>query len=256
MKKIMVVIPVHNGEGLIERTLDSLLDQTLIKFSIAIIDNCSDDKTMEICEQYMESLSLSSRHMIDYRVYQNEENLGRIGNWNKALSIFRESDAEICKLMFVGDTLEPGCLLEQMFYIDKDIAPIVSCAHNVINEDDTSYIMNHNKNEDDEIMKFFPWQALEKSLKDGNWFAGTTACMMFTREALGNLKFSDTLNWAADWDFWARMMDKNKMVYMSKPLANFYMDARKGYKRMVGTPQAAMEEQIVNSLIQLMVAKY
>jgi glycosyltransferase involved in cell wall biosynthesis len=251
MKKLMVVIPVHNGEGLIEQTLDSLLAQTLDGFDIAIVDNKSDDSTVRICIEYLNKIhtKLCERN-INTAVIINEKNIGRIGNWNKALDVFRESDCEACKIMFVGDTLEPDCLGIQLLYVSADIAPVISCAHRVTKEDGTSYIMNHIKDEDDMIMKYFPKEALEKSIKDGNWFAGTTACVMFSKEALGNRKFTEGLNWAGDWKFWAEMCAYNKIVYTSEVLANFNMGARKGYKRMAGTELAAKEEATVKKYIK------
>lgn len=250
MKKLMVVIPVHNGEGLIEQTLDSLIKQNLTIFTIVVIDNVSNDRTEEIVKEYQGHLSVLSSTRIQLEYIKNKRNLGRIRNWNKALDVFRESDSEVCKIMFVGDTLEPECLVRQLSYISAEITPIMSCAHNVIKEDGSSYVMNQIRDEDEITMKYLPEQALEKSLAEGNWFAGTTACMMFNKKALGNLKFKDELNWAGDWRFWVDMCSINKIVYTSEILANFHMVARKGYKRMAGTKQAASEEIQVKNYIK------
>ena len=54
MKNILVSIgvPVFNGEKFIGKTLDSLINQTYKNIEIIISDNCSDDKTTNICKNY------------------------------------------------------------------------------------------------------------------------------------------------------------------------------------------------------------
>ena len=249
MKKILVAIPVHNGAGWIEETLDSLLEQTYKNFEVAIVDNCSDDKTCEIVKQYTNKFIQAG---ITLKLFKNLRNFGRVGNWNRALNIFRESDADACKLLFVGDRLTPTCLEKQILYIDTDVATVVSCAHVVQNEDDSVYEMNHISKELDKIMKYFPREALEKSLDSGNWLAGTVANVLFSKEALSDLMFDINYEWASDWKFWVDMMAKNKVVYIGESLVIFNMPARKGYTRMAGTKKAAEEEDRVKGLIEIL----
>jgi glycosyltransferase involved in cell wall biosynthesis len=49
---ITVGMPVFNGESYIEQALESLLAQTLGDFEVVISDNCSSDRTGEICRSY------------------------------------------------------------------------------------------------------------------------------------------------------------------------------------------------------------
>lgn len=50
--KVSVVIPVYNREKFIKKCLDSVLDQTFNDYEIIIIDDGSDDKTIDIIELY------------------------------------------------------------------------------------------------------------------------------------------------------------------------------------------------------------
>lgn len=52
MGKISVIVPVYNVEAYIGRCLDSLLAQTYADFEIICVDDGSQDKSGEICEQY------------------------------------------------------------------------------------------------------------------------------------------------------------------------------------------------------------
>jgi glycosyltransferase involved in cell wall biosynthesis len=49
---VSIGMPVYNGEEYIREALDSLLAQTFTDFELIISDNCSTDKTQEICNEY------------------------------------------------------------------------------------------------------------------------------------------------------------------------------------------------------------
>ena len=52
LPKVSIGMPVYNGEHYIREALDSLLAQTFTDFELIISDNCSMDKTRQICEEY------------------------------------------------------------------------------------------------------------------------------------------------------------------------------------------------------------
>ena len=66
MVKLSVIIPVYNGEKYIEKTLDSLVEQTVEDFEVIIIDDGSDDKTGEIikkyCDEYVDFFYINQPH--------------------------------------------------------------------------------------------------------------------------------------------------------------------------------------------------
>ena len=47
-----VVIPVYNSEDFIESTIESILLQNYSDVEIIIVDDCSNDKTLQICKKY------------------------------------------------------------------------------------------------------------------------------------------------------------------------------------------------------------
>ena len=49
--KVSVIIPVYNGMEFIERSIKSLLEQTLTDFEILVVDDCSTDDTVKILER-------------------------------------------------------------------------------------------------------------------------------------------------------------------------------------------------------------
>lgn len=50
--EISVVIPVFNGEAHIERTLDSVMQQTVLPLEVLVVDDGSTDKTRDVIEAY------------------------------------------------------------------------------------------------------------------------------------------------------------------------------------------------------------
>ena len=52
--KVSIVIPVHNGEKVLRRCLDSILGQTYRDFELILVNDGSGDSSESICRKYME----------------------------------------------------------------------------------------------------------------------------------------------------------------------------------------------------------
>ena len=76
MIKIDVIIPTYNRADYLKMAIDSVLDQTYKNFNLYVLDNCSTDHTSKLLKTY-------SANQLTY--IKNEENIGFIGNLNKAL---------------------------------------------------------------------------------------------------------------------------------------------------------------------------
>lgn len=66
--KISIVVPVYNVERYIAECLDSCVNQTLEDIEIVVVDDCGNDKSIEIAERFARS---DSR----VRVIHNKENM-------------------------------------------------------------------------------------------------------------------------------------------------------------------------------------
>ena len=53
-KKISVIVPVYNAEKYIEKTIQSLIEQTFKEIEIILVNDGSKDKSKQICENYAE----------------------------------------------------------------------------------------------------------------------------------------------------------------------------------------------------------
>lgn len=71
---VSIGLPVFNMEKTITRALDSLLNQTYPNFEIILSDNCSTDKTAEVCKKYAEKYEKIKLNL-------NKKNLGIVTNF-------------------------------------------------------------------------------------------------------------------------------------------------------------------------------
>ncbi len=49
---ISIIIPVYNTEKYLERCINSVLDSTYENFEILLVDDGSNDRSLEICRNY------------------------------------------------------------------------------------------------------------------------------------------------------------------------------------------------------------
>ncbi|MDO4413636.1 MAG: glycosyltransferase family 2 protein [Erysipelotrichaceae bacterium] len=49
---VSIIIPVYNSQDYLEQCLDSILNQTYSNLEVILIDNCSTDSSLSICEKY------------------------------------------------------------------------------------------------------------------------------------------------------------------------------------------------------------
>lgn len=76
---LSIGFPVYNGQDYLRRAIDALRQQTFTDIEIIISDNCSDDRTAEICAELVASDSRIVYH-------RNARNLGAAANFNCVVS--------------------------------------------------------------------------------------------------------------------------------------------------------------------------
>lgn len=77
MIKVSIALATYNGARYLPELLDSLSHQTLMPDEIIISDDCSNDNTVQILEQYSKKLPI--------RIIRNKSNLGVNKNFEKAI---------------------------------------------------------------------------------------------------------------------------------------------------------------------------
>lgn len=77
---VSIALCTYNGEKHLVEQLDSLVNQTYNNLEIIVVDDCSEDSTLNILKQYKAEYPF-------FKVYQNRQNLGYIKNFEKAISL-------------------------------------------------------------------------------------------------------------------------------------------------------------------------
>lgn len=115
MKDLAVLIPVYNGGERVRRSVESCAASGLPpqRYSLFVVDNCSTDGSIE---------ALPSRDAagVPVEVYRNERNVGRAGNWNRALELAERRGLRYFTFLFAGDTwTASGSITELLSMMDQ-----------------------------------------------------------------------------------------------------------------------------------------
>jgi Glycosyl transferase family 2 len=115
--RVSIGLPIYNGERYVRQALDSLLAQTWSDFEIIISDNCSTDKTAEICQEYAQK---DAR----IRYVRTVKNNGAVANFNSIVALAK---GQYFKWAAHDDMVAPTYLERCVAVLDKD--PSVVLCH-------------------------------------------------------------------------------------------------------------------------------
>ncbi|HLJ75313.1 MAG TPA: glycosyltransferase family 2 protein, partial [Thermoanaerobaculia bacterium] len=90
---VSICLPTYNGSRYLRECLASALAQTHGDFELVVVDDRSTDETMDIIRDVAHA---DSR----VRVFENDANLGLVGNWNRCIEL---SSAPWIKFVFQDD---------------------------------------------------------------------------------------------------------------------------------------------------------
>jgi len=107
--EISIGMPVYNGEKFLKKRLKSILDQTFENFELLISDNASNDKTSEVCREFMNK---------DKRVRYIRQNKNKGVTWNLNF-VLKESKAEFFMWAAADDMISDD-FLEKNYKILKN----------------------------------------------------------------------------------------------------------------------------------------
>ena len=98
MKPISIILPVYNGIKYLDASVTSVLKQSYVNFELLVIDDLSDDGSME----YLQSLNDER-----IQIFKNEKNRGLFYNLN---FLIKQSKSPLMKLWSQDDVMYPYCL--------------------------------------------------------------------------------------------------------------------------------------------------
>jgi glycosyltransferase involved in cell wall biosynthesis len=215
----LICIPVFNKAKYIQRSIDSCLKQT-IKVEIWIFDNCSSDNSYNIANSYL----LKYKNI---KLFKNEKNIGRTGNWNRCLDEFMKSSFKYIKFIFPGDEIYPDCIekVEKVFSKYKNLGAVYFPYKFIATNGKSSILKDYDKD------KFFNSREITKiQLSEGSKL-GAIVCNVYSRYAIKNHRFN--LNLISKGDFDIKVLEYKSLYYINECLAIFLKEAHSTFDSVI-----------------------
>ena len=200
MGKISIITICFNSEKTIFKTLESVKKQSFNNIEHIIIDGASNDKTLEICKEYSNSIKIIS-----------EQDNGVYDAFNKGLKL---ATGEIIGFLNSDD----------VFYNENSIQDIVDAFSK--NETDIVYGNLDYVNEESKVIRNWISKPYEKGLVKKAWMPAhpTFYCKKEVYDRLGG--YNDSFKIAGDFELCLRFLEINN-------IPSFYLN-KKIVKMLVG----------------------
>lgn len=108
--RLSIGVPVYNGADYIAEAITSHLEQDFSDFELVVSDNCSDDGTADIVNEFV-----TTDNRVSYS--RNDTNVGGPANFNR---LFRLTNGELFRWAAADDRIEPGYLSKVIAMMDAD----------------------------------------------------------------------------------------------------------------------------------------
>ncbi len=193
---VSLCIPIFNREHYVNDVLSYALAQTYSNLEIVIVDNCSTDSTVQICQQFKEK---------DPRIslYINDTNIGACANLNRSAHLAK---GEYIKFLLSDDIITPTCVERMVEIFEKfPTVKLVACREDRI--DDQGQIIKKDSVQVDSGLILG-----RKTIKDNLYSAGyftnfiaTPSGVLLRKNDFGQ-GFDPSMHWALDLELWLRVL--------------------------------------------------
>lgn len=182
---VSIIIPVFNGEKTIVRAITSCLEQSYKNFEILIIDNCSNDNTSKLVQEF-------SDKQVNY-IYTKDKGraLARNIGLNKAKGSY-------IQFLDADDSLEKDKLKVSVNYLEKDRT---SQAY--------STGIEYRNTDNQQLKVVYPKSQYEDELLAHNIFPIHSLVFRATDASV----FPEELDYCEDWLFWVRTLLGSKIYF-------------------------------------------
>jgi len=207
---VSVIIPVFNRAGLIVRTIESVLAQSITDMEVIIVDDASTDNTGAVVE-----------NIGDPRVkyFRLETNGGPSIARNTGVE---RAEGEYVAFLDSDDEWDTKKLELQLAAIRQQTVPHNVVCYTKVNviEDTSSYLLPGREKNDDEPVGDF--------ILCGGHGLILTSSIMLPHELAATHPFPVDQTVCEDWDLFLRLEDKGvKWVYVDQPLTTWHNEGRK-----------------------------
>ena len=210
MNRLTIAIPNFNGGEKLKRAVTSckLIKMPQNEFDILVVDNKSTDNSFEIINEL-------KKEFPNLRVIKNQENVGRIQNWNICI---KNCNSKYMTFLFINDLISKQNNIEQIIEIlDSDDSISLSLSPVIKKENTTEYLK---RKYFDNPVKCSSKKIAEYSLKRGLFPFGFIESNIYRVEDIKNTKnyFLDDFPFNADEIFsYSQVVIREHVLFNHQP---------------------------------------
>lgn len=220
--KLSVVMSNHNGQEFLKEAIESILNQTFDDFEFIIIDDFSNDNSLEIIKSYKD------RRIV---VIKNSSNFGLTKSLNIGL---KEAKGEFIARMDSDDISEPDRFKKQLAFFEKNSEySVLGCYAQIINSKGRKVGELVNPIEDQEIKECL---IVDNAMSPHGG-------LIIKKQALDNIGgYDESIIKSQDYDLLLRLSEKYKMHNLpeflyrwrthEKSISNASRDSQTYYKNL------------------------
>jgi glycosyltransferase involved in cell wall biosynthesis len=210
MNRLTIAIPNFNGGEKLKRAVTSckLIKMPQNEFDILVVDNKSTDNSFKIIDEL-------KKEFPNLRVIKNQENVGRIQNWNICI---KNCNSKYMTFLFINDLISKHNNIEQIVEIlDSDDSISLSLSPVIKKENTTEYLK---RKYFDNPVKCSSKKIAEYSLKRGLFPFGFIESNIYRVEDIKNTKnyFLDDFPFNADEIFsYSQVVIREHVLFNHQP---------------------------------------
>ena len=210
MNRLTIAIPNFNGGEKLKRAVTSckLIKMPQNEFDILVVDNKSTDNSFEIIDEL-------KKEFPNLRVIKNQENVGRIQNWNICI---KNCNSKYMTFLFINDLISKYNNIEQIVEIlDSDDSISLSLSPVIKKENTTEYLK---RKYFDNPVKCSSKKIAEYSLKRGLFPFGFIESNIYRVEDIKNTEnyFLDDFPFNADEIFsYSQVVIREHVLFNHQP---------------------------------------
>jgi glycosyltransferase involved in cell wall biosynthesis len=219
---VSIGIPTFNSGKYIAKTLESIAAQTFRNLEVIVIDNCSTDTTMEICQSFKDKFK-------NFRIIVNDHNIGGEANFNKA---FQVASGDLIAIFHSDDVYHPDIVQKYVDTFLKDPkTSAISCMGKVINDAGNETGAFYHLPQD--LKSYGPQYSFEQILRavliNGNSFLICPSVMIkkSTYQQLGGFEF-EKFRSSSDLGLWLKIAQAGSFTIVDEKLINYRIHDKQG----------------------------
>ena len=123
MNLVSVILPVYNSAAYLERTINSVLEQTYSQLELIIIDDGSTDQSLDIVQQYLKEANVK---------VLTQKNAGAAIARNTGLE---QASGDYIQFIDAGDVISIDKIEKQVASLHGDFDKLAVCNYKIFNKE-------------------------------------------------------------------------------------------------------------------------